>query len=176
MVLEFPRLHNPLKLRHILWNQLSFSFVQVTEFVDFDIETKMMLSFSIIIAYIAPLTLAVSPWTRTRGQKFYGSSFAIPGSATYDYVIVGGGLAGLTVANRLSEDPSNRVAVVEAGSFYEISNGNYSQIPFYATKFSTGNISDTQPSVDWEIVTEPETVCIKYLIISQLLMVVIQAS
>ncbi|ROV88058.1 hypothetical protein VMCG_10417 [Cytospora schulzeri] len=34
---------------------------------------------------------------------------------TYDYVIVGGGLAGLTLANRLSADTSVTVAVIEAG-------------------------------------------------------------
>ncbi|KAF8315210.1 alcohol oxidase [Clavulina sp. PMI_390] len=35
---------------------------------------------------------------------------------TYDYVIVGGGLGGLTVANRLSEDPATTVLVIEAGN------------------------------------------------------------
>ncbi|KAM0721529.1 hypothetical protein Q7P37_002454 [Cladosporium fusiforme] len=35
----------------------------------------------------------------------------------YDYVIVGAGASGLTVANRLSEDPDVSVLVIEAGNF-----------------------------------------------------------
>jgi choline dehydrogenase-like flavoprotein len=35
----------------------------------------------------------------------------------YDYVIVGGGASGLTVANRLSEESSTTVLVIEAGQF-----------------------------------------------------------
>ncbi|KAL4967505.1 GMC family oxidoreductase [Aspergillus stella-maris] len=36
---------------------------------------------------------------------------------TYDYVIVGGGVSGLTVANRLSEDADLSILVIEAGEF-----------------------------------------------------------
>ena len=63
----------------------------------------------------------------------YGNSFGRPGyNDTYDYVIIGGGKAGNTIAARLALDPANySVAVVEAGSFYEILDGNRTQVPGY---------------------------------------------
>lgn len=36
--------------------------------------------------------------------------------AVFDYVIAGGGTSGLVVASRLTEDPSIRVIVLEAGT------------------------------------------------------------
>ncbi|PVH68754.1 GMC oxidoreductase [Cadophora sp. DSE1049] len=75
---------------------------------------------------------------------------------TYDYVIVGGGTAGLVVAHRLAESPNITVAVVEAGSFYEFGNCNQSQIPFYSTKYVSAYPEDTQPLIDLELVTVPQ--------------------
>lgn len=54
-----------------------------------------------------------------------GDSFGVPGqNATYDYVVVGGGTGGLTIAARLAEEEGVSVAVVEAGGFYQMDNGN----------------------------------------------------
>ena len=67
-----------------------------------------------------------------------GSLFSVPGNQTFDYVIVGGGTAGLVLASQLLETPFS-VAVIEAGGFYEIDNGNVSQIPLFAS-VGTGKV------------------------------------
>ena len=58
-------------------------------------------------------------------SALYSNSFGVPGlNATYDYVVIGGGTGGLTIAARLAEDPNVSVAVIEAGGFYQQENGN----------------------------------------------------
>ena len=92
-------------------------------------------------------------------ELLLGSSFGIPGrNATYDYIVVGGGTAGLVVATRLAEQQSGSVAVIEAGSFYEITNGNVSQIPATDGVYAGKGIDDWQPGVDWGYITTPQAV------------------
>lgn len=90
-----------------------------------------------------------------------GTAAGVPGeNASYDYVIVGGGTAGLTIAARLAEDASITVAVIEAGGFYELDNPNISVIPGEVSYFSGTSPEDTNPKIDWGFVTEPQAVCI----------------
>lgn len=92
-------------------------------------------------------------------RRLLGTSFGIPGSnETYEYVVVGGGTAGLTLATRLAEQQSGRVAVIEAGGFYEIGNGNLSQVPASDGVYAGTAKDDWQPLVDWGYVTTPQAV------------------
>lgn len=92
-------------------------------------------------------------------QGLLGSHFGVPGlAASYDYVVIGGGTAGLAVARRLSTNPSITVAVIEAGDFYEFSNGNLSEIPAYATQFTGNNPTQKNAYLDWYHYTEPQPV------------------
>jgi choline dehydrogenase-like flavoprotein len=50
-----------------------------------------------------------------------------PSSQTYDYIIIGGGTAGLTLANRLSENPSVSTLVIEPGES-QLNNPNVTDI------------------------------------------------
>lgn len=79
-----------------------------------------------------------------------GSSFGIAGDTDFDYVIVGAGTSGSTIAARLAEDPDVKVAVIEAGGFYQIENGNRSVVPGYSV-FNFEIFS--APVTDWGILS-----------------------
>ena len=99
-----------------------------------------------------------------------GTAFGAPGTnATFDYVVVGGGTAGLTLATRLASDPAISVAVIEAGGFYETDNGNRSVVPGYANFYTGSDPKNYQPLVDWGFTTVPQTVRLFYAFIQRLL-------
>ncbi|KAK2748180.1 hypothetical protein FQN57_001305 [Myotisia sp. PD_48] len=89
-----------------------------------------------------------------QSRRLFGSSFASPGNKSYDYIVVGAGNAGLPLAVRLAEG-GYQVAVIEAGSFSEIGNSNYTQIPALAVAF-TGNDMGVLPQVDWNFRVIPQ--------------------
>jgi choline dehydrogenase len=73
----------------------------------------------------------------------------IAGDATFDYVVVGGGTAGLTMAVRLAEQ-KYQVAVVEAGGYYEYLYP-LARIPG-ACSIGAGADVQTTTSIDWGFV------------------------
>ncbi|KAB8229241.1 GMC family oxidoreductase [Aspergillus alliaceus] len=115
-----------------------------------------------LVGFIATVSAHFDPQVNlfSYGQRgpLVGTSFGIPGAnATFDYVVVGGGTAGLTIASRLAERGSNlSVAVVEAGGFYEVDNGNLSVVPGYSTYFTGWSPDDYQSLVDWGLTTKPQ--------------------
>jgi hypothetical protein len=76
-------------------------------------------------------------------------------SPKYDYIIIGGGTAGLVMANRLSENSSIWVAVIEAGGYYEEENPTGSTVPALEIGGVGTDPQDTN-SVDWGFVTTPQ--------------------
>ena len=73
---------------------------------------------------------------------------ADPSNRRFDYIIVGAGTAGCVLANRLSQDPSKRVLLLEAGK-----KDNYFWIDIpVGYLYTIGN-----PRTDWCFETEAET-------------------
>ncbi|KAL1852100.1 hypothetical protein Daus18300_012312 [Diaporthe australafricana] len=92
-------------------------------------------------------------------NRLPSSAFGYPGrNASYDYVVIGGGTSGLTLASRLAATSAS-VAIVEAGGFYEVENGNNSVVPLYSLTgiaFIDPSPNFTpQPLMDWSLVSEP---------------------
>jgi choline dehydrogenase-like flavoprotein len=67
--------------------------------------------------------------------------------SVFDYVIVGAGTAGCVLASRLSEDPANRVALIEAGPM--------DRHPFIHIPATVGAAIGT-PKLNWRFMTSPQ--------------------
>jgi len=79
-----------------------------------------------------------------RGRRFS----AIMAGEIFDHIIVGGGTAGLVVANRLSEDSDVSVLVIEAGQ-------DQSQNPLVLTPGLAAGLL-AEPEYMWNFVSKPQ--------------------
>ncbi|KAG8167110.1 hypothetical protein KVR01_002799 [Diaporthe batatas] len=70
---------------------------------------------------------------------------------SFDYVIVGGGTAGLVLATRLTENADINVAVIEAGTSPEAVAGNLTQVPGYA-----GELYLNAAELNWGFTVTPQ--------------------
>ncbi|RPD56268.1 aryl-alcohol-oxidase from pleurotus Eryingii [Lentinus tigrinus ALCF2SS1-7] len=97
-------------------------------------------------AAVALLSLTASPALGALLQSADDAASQLS-SAKYDYIIVGGGAAGGVLANRLSEDSSKKVLLIEAGSS-DYNNTNI-QVPWLAPLL-------THSQFDWNYTTTPQ--------------------
>lgn len=114
-----------------------------------------MLFLTVLRLLASTVFAAICGWSPLPLCTRLGNVFMIwpppPWDATYDYVVIGGGTAGVTVASRLAQEGFH-VALVEAGGYYEWLHP-LSKIPGAATIGIGADIS-TASSVDWRIVAE----------------------
>jgi choline dehydrogenase-like flavoprotein len=76
-------------------------------------------------------------------------------AASYDYIIVGGGTAGLVMASRLSENSSVSVAVIEAGGDPYVVDPTFRTTPALDGDGIGADPVSTN-SIDWNFVTAPQ--------------------
>lgn len=74
-------------------------------------------------------------------------------ATTFDYIVVGAGTGGTALAVRLAESGA-RVALVEAGAYYEVTNPIVSSTPGLDVLLIGSDISNSNPLVDWEFVAQ----------------------
>ncbi|KAI0647356.1 alcohol oxidase [Trametes meyenii] len=100
----------------------------------------------LLISQVSFVVHAVAGATRDSDHSDLVSTII---NKTFDYVIIGGGTAGLVVAARLSEDPHISVAVIEAGI-------HHVGEPLVDTPELFGRAVGN-PAFDWGFVTTPQS-------------------
>ncbi|KAL8633749.1 hypothetical protein Q9189_000485 [Teloschistes chrysophthalmus] len=99
-------------------------------------------------ALVLTALAACLPLSTTGAVHLHGRDINAPLLDSYDYIVVGCGISGLVVTNRLSEDPSVNVLCIEAGDpdHYE----PIIQDPVYVG-------ADIGGIYDWDLSTTPQT-------------------
>nr|XP_021198094.2 neither inactivation nor afterpotential protein G [Helicoverpa armigera] len=98
-----------------------------------------------LYSYIFGLLMACVSYVVYQRYVNVYTSVVVKPQKRYDYIIVGAGTAGCVLASRLSEDPNNKVLLIEAGDHM----GYFTKIPLTATAAQQG------PD-DWAVRTKPQ--------------------
>ena len=113
--------------------------------------------FSTLVTVISLGTLASAAPNPNGKRQLLNITSTLGGllTPTYDYIIVGGGTAGLVLANRLSQNSAVQVALIEAGDFYETVDPVFSTTPGL-DGIGIGSSPSSTNTIDWNFVTQPQ--------------------
>ncbi|KAF5371664.1 hypothetical protein D9758_003587 [Tetrapyrgos nigripes] len=110
----------------------------------------------ILVNTLQPMEASIKRLCAIMKLKSFAGAFlavvtplAVNATVAYDYIVIGGGTAGLTVASRLAEDKSTQVLVIEAGRNAE----NLPEV-FVPGLIGTGQSMTT---LNWAYKTVPQT-------------------
>ncbi|CAD6576570.1 MAG: hypothetical protein CYPHOPRED_006033 [Cyphobasidiales sp. Tagirdzhanova-0007] len=118
--------------------------------------SKLVSLASLFFHVVAGVNLFQNGLTGVQLGSFFGTVPTTPASPSYDYIVAGGGTAGLVLAVRLAQNGST-VAVIEPGGFYEVDNGNFSTTPAGVGEYAGLYTNVSQPLIDWGINTIPQS-------------------
>lgn len=108
-------------------------------------------STTMLYNFLWPMLTTICCSTSTAREQNFGvtSDTSVAANQTFDYIVVGSGVAGMTVAARLSENPSISVLLIEAGGDDRTNPEIYNLLQF-GQAFGT--------SLDWGWIAERDKV------------------
>lgn len=114
--------------------------------------------YNLLSRQLAPYVTAIT--SLLGGDGFIAASYgAIQGflgrDQEFDFVVVGGGTGGNAVGYRLAEAGFS-VAIIEAGTFFELSKPGFSTIPGLDVLFVGSDSSEALSPADWKFQTTPQ--------------------